>query len=111
MQEDNTPLDFNGHGTHVAGTIGAQGNNAIGVTGVNWDVSIMPLRAANGAGGLTDSDIVQAINYACQNGADVVNGSFGGPSRIPRSPTRSRRAPARTPSSSSPPGTTGSTSS
>jgi subtilisin family serine protease len=80
VQEDNTPLDFNGHGTHVAGTIGAQGNNSLGVTGVNWDVAIMPLRAANGAGGLTDADITQAINYACANGADVVNGSFGGPS-------------------------------
>ena len=79
VQEDNTPLDFNGHGTHVAGTIGAQGNNALGVTGVNWDVAIMPLRAADGLGGLTDADIAQAINYACQNGADVVNGSFSGP--------------------------------
>ena len=53
VQEDNTPLDFNGHGTHVHGTIGAQGNNALGVTGVNWDVAIMPLRAADGLGALT----------------------------------------------------------
>ena len=65
VQEDNTPLDFNGHGTHVAGTIGAQGNNAVGITGVNWDVSIMPLRAADAFGGLTDADIAQAITYAC----------------------------------------------
>jgi subtilisin family serine protease len=78
VQEDNTPLDFNGHGTHVAGTIGALGNNGLGVTGVNWDVSIMPLRAADGAGGLTDADITQAITYACANGADIVNGSFSG---------------------------------
>ncbi len=78
VQEDNAPLDYNGHGTHVAGTIGAQGNNSAGITGVNWDVTIMPLRAADANGGLTDADIAQAITYACANGADVVNGSFGG---------------------------------
>src|SRR5574340_160554 len=47
---DSDPVDDNGHGTHCAGIIGAQGNNAIGVSGVNWDVSIMPIKAftANG---------------------------------------------------------------
>ena len=79
VQNDNAPLDFNGHGTHVAGTIGAEGDNGTGVTGVNWDVSIMPVRAANAAGSLEDADIVDAIEYACDNGADVVNGSFGAP--------------------------------
>jgi len=78
VQEDATPFDFNGHGTHVAGTIGAVGNNARGVPGVNWDVSLMALRAADPDGSLTNTDITQAINYACLNGADVVNGSFGG---------------------------------
>ena len=47
FQGDIVPLDANGHGTHVAGTIGARGNNALGVTGVNWEVSIMPLRAGD----------------------------------------------------------------
>src|SRR5262245_5345700 len=79
VQDDNAPLDFNGHGTHVAGTIGAEGDNGIGVTGVNWHVSIMPVRAATAAGSLEDADIVDAIEYACDNGADVVNGSFGSP--------------------------------
>ena len=79
VQNDNQPLDFNGHGTHVAGTIGAQGNNGVGITGVNWDVSIMPLRAADAYGSLADDDIIAAIQYACDHGADVVNGSFGGP--------------------------------
>jgi thermitase len=78
VEEDNTPADFNGHGTHVAGTIGAEGDNAIGVTGVNWDVSIMPLRAADGAGSLRASNILAAVTYACRNGADIVNASFGG---------------------------------
>jgi thermitase len=78
VQEDATPFDFNGHGTHVAGTIGAVGNNARGVPGVNWDVSLMALRAADANGSLTNTDITQAINYACAEGADIVNGSFGG---------------------------------
>ena len=78
VQQDNTPLDFNGHGTHVAGTIGAQGNNGLGVTGVNWDVTIMPIRAGDAYGGLTDAIIASSINYACLNGADIVNRSFGG---------------------------------
>ena len=44
------PLDDNGHGTHVSGTIGAVGNNGIGVTGVNWHVKIMPLKAFDAIG-------------------------------------------------------------
>lgn len=78
IQNDNAPLDYNGHGTHVAGTIGAVGNNARGVPGVNWDVSLMALRAADANGSLPNNAIVSAINYACANGADIVNGSFGG---------------------------------
>jgi subtilisin family serine protease len=78
IQNDNTPLDYNGHGTHVSGTIGAVGNNTLGVTGVNWDVSIMPIRAGNGSGSLPGSAIISSLQYACANGADIVNGSFGG---------------------------------
>jgi subtilisin family serine protease len=81
IQNDNAPLDYNGHGTHVAGTIGAIGNNGDGVTGVNWDVSIMPIRAADGSGSLPGTAILNGINYACANGADIVNGSFGGPGK------------------------------
>jgi subtilisin family serine protease len=81
VQEDNAPLDANGHGTHVAGTIGAVGNNGDGVAGVNWDVSLMALRAGDASGSLTNADIFQAVQYACNNGADVVNGSFGGPGK------------------------------
>jgi subtilisin family serine protease len=75
-QGDNRPLDFVGHGTHVAGTIGAEGDNGVGVTGVSWDVSLMPVRAG-GSEGLTTAAIVASFVYACENGADVVNGSFG----------------------------------
>ena len=77
VQDDATPLDFHGHGTHVAGTIGAEGDNRRGVTGVNWDVAIMPLRAADAAGRLPNSAVIDSIVYACENGARVVNGSFG----------------------------------
>jgi subtilisin family serine protease len=73
--EDAVPLDEAGHGTHVAGTIGARGNNAVGVTGVNWRVKLMALRA--GATTLSDADIVESFRYACAKGAKVINGSFG----------------------------------
>ena len=82
IQNDNTPLDFNGHGTHVAGTIGAEGNNGADIAGVNWDVSIMPRarrRTPTGASPARRSST--AIKYACANGADIVNGSFGGPGK------------------------------
>ena len=73
------PIDDNGHGTHVSGTIGAVGNNAIGVTGVNWQVRIMPLKAfdSNGAGDTLDA--IKAIEYANANGASVISNSWGGP--------------------------------
>jgi serine protease len=69
VDNDNTPIDENGHGTHVAGTIGAQGNNGIGTTGVNWDVSLMAVRAADAWGQITDARIADAFSYACKNGA------------------------------------------
>jgi len=80
VQGDNDPMDFNvsGHGTHVAGTIGAVGNNGIGGTGVCWAVKIMPLRAANSIGRLTTASEVAAVDYAVANGAKVINASFGG---------------------------------
>lgn len=68
------PLDTDGHGTHVAGTLGAVGNNGVGVTGVNWNVRVMPLRAGDES--LFDFDIAQAFDFACSHGAKVINGSF-----------------------------------
>lgn len=71
-----TPGDDHGHGTHVAGTIAAVGNNAIGVIGVAHGARVMPLKAlgADGTGALTD--LANAIVYAALNGADVINNSW-----------------------------------
>ncbi len=77
FQADGEPMDVNGHGTHVAGTIGAQGNNATGVTGVGWDASLMSLRVLGGNGRGSTWDIAQAIDYAVDNGAKVINASLG----------------------------------
>jgi len=74
------PLDDNGHGTHVSGTIGAVGNNGIGVTGVSWQVKIMPLKVFNAVGSGNTSDTVSAILYANANGASVISNSWNGPS-------------------------------
>ena len=74
---DNDPADGIGHGTHVAGTIGANGDNGQGITGVAWDVSLLPIRAGDVE--LTTEDLVDSFDYACDMGAKVVNASFGGP--------------------------------
>ena len=79
--DDPNVRDTTGHGTHVAGTIGAEGDNAAGVTGVNWRVKVMPLRTGNST--LSGLAIEQAFRYACAEGARVVNGSFGSPSPDP----------------------------
>ena len=66
------------HGTMVAGIIGAIGNNAQGVTGVTWKTQIMPLRVLNEKGEGRVSDVIKAIDYAINNGADIINLSFVG---------------------------------
>lgn len=76
---NNDPMDDNGHGTHVAGIIGAA-NNDIGVTGVAYNCKIMPIKDGNSSGYFNNSDIASAITYAYMNGADVINMSFGGTS-------------------------------
>ena len=66
------------HGTHCAGIIGAVGNNGVGISGVNWNVKIMPLRFLNESGSGYTSDAIDAINYASANGAHVISNSWGG---------------------------------
>jgi outer membrane protein assembly factor BamB len=71
------PTDDNGHGTHVAGIIGATANNGLGVAGVAWKVQIMGLKflAADGRGSV--SDAAECIDYAISKGVQVINGSYG----------------------------------
>lgn len=78
INDDNNPMDDNGHGTHVAGTIGAIGNNAKGTTGVCWAVQLMAIKVLNAAGSGTTASIAEGIVLAVDNGADVINMSLGG---------------------------------
>lgn len=73
---DNDPMDENSHGTHVAGIIGAIPDNSVGVAGLNWNCRIMALRG--GGDFLEDDDVAAAIVYAADNGARVINMSWGG---------------------------------
>lgn len=79
VDDDPVARDENGHGTHVAGTIGAQGNDGFGVAGVAWDVGLMPLRVLDAGGSGSNADIADAFAYAGAKGAHVVNASLGGP--------------------------------
>lgn len=74
---DADPMDDDGHGTHVAGTIGAVGNNNLGVAGVSWDVRIMALKFLGIFGGST-VDAISCIEYAVLMEADVMSNSWGG---------------------------------
>jgi len=78
VENDNIPNDLNGHGMHVAGIIGAVGNNAMGITGVSWSAKIMPLKVLDQNGEGTIADIIEATDYAAQNNARVINMSFSG---------------------------------
>ncbi len=70
------PGPVRGHGTEVAGVIGAVGDNYIGTAGVNWKVGLLPLRVASSSAASADA-IIAAIGYADSHGARVFNGSFG----------------------------------
>ena len=77
ITSEGSPVDDLGHGTHVAGIIGAVGNNGIGVTGVAWKVRLMALKFLDNAGDGATSDAIVCIDYARQKGAHLINASWG----------------------------------
>lgn len=75
----NSNSDENGHGTAVAGVIGAIANNSRGIAGINWNVKLMPLKALNSDGTGEISSVAAAIVWAADHGAQIINLSLGGP--------------------------------
>ena len=73
IDNSSDPMDDNGHGTHCAGIIGAEGSNDIGIAGVDWKVQIMPLKFMNAGGFGTTKDAIEAINYVIERKKAGVN--------------------------------------
>ncbi|MFH1038706.1 MAG: S8 family peptidase, partial [PVC group bacterium] len=72
------PMDGHGHGTHCSGTIGAVGNNGVGVAGVNWSVRLMGLKFLSDSGSGWTADALSALEYAIDHGAHLTSNSWGG---------------------------------
>ena len=77
VNDDNDPMDDNGHGTHVAGIIGAVGDNGIGVAGVAWEVNLLGLKILNKNNRGSTSDVISAIEYATMMSVKITNNSYG----------------------------------
>ena len=80
VEPNQPPIDRNGHGTHVSGTIAAS-NNQTGIVGVAPKAKIMPVKALNDQGGGSIKDIVRAIEWSVDNGADILTMSLGSPAQ------------------------------
>lgn len=80
VNSDSNPIDDNGHGTHVAGTVAQNTNNALGVAGVAFNSCLMPIKVLDSRGSGTYAQVADGIYYAADNGAKVINMSLGGSS-------------------------------
>lgn len=69
--------DQHGHGSFCSGLIGARGNDGVGIAGINWSVTIMPLVSFSEKGEATDAHLIEAIDYAVAHGAHIINASWG----------------------------------
>src|SRR4030042_329371 len=78
VDKDGYPVDYNSHGTHVAGIIASKGNNGLGITGIMWSAKIMPIRFLGVSGAGDVAKAAEAIIYAADNGARIINASWGG---------------------------------
>jgi len=76
VDDDPLPLDENGHGTHVAGTIGEKTNNGIGLVGLAFRAKLMPVRVLDKQGRGRADEIAKGIRFAVSHGANVINMSF-----------------------------------
>ncbi|MET0602170.1 MAG: S8 family peptidase, partial [Baekduia sp.] len=83
VDNDGTPQDANGHGTHVAGIVGARGGNGIGGAGVAWQARLMTIRVLDDQARGTTAAVAAGIRYAVDNGARIVNLSLAGPTSTP----------------------------
>jgi serine protease len=78
VNDSEDATDDNGHGTHIAGTIAQSTNNNFGVAGIAYEAELMPLKVLTTGGGGTVADIAEAIRFAADHNADVINLSLGG---------------------------------
>jgi thermitase len=79
VNNDTDAMDDHGHGTHCAGTVGAVGNDGIGVAGANWLVTIIPIKVLGADGSGTNAQIAAGVDHAVAKGAHVISMSLGGP--------------------------------
>ncbi len=78
INNSDDPLDDHGHGTHVAGTIGAATNNEIGISSTSWGAKILAIKACDNNGDCVTSNVVRGVSYALERGAKIINISIAG---------------------------------